>query len=368
MKKILCIAPYTFLPAKTGGQKSIASFYNNLSRHFIVACIGTKQNETSAASYKMFKLLSSSSLRYLNPINFFRIKKIVLDEKPDYIQLDHPYLGWLPIVLRRTTGVKLIVRSHNIEAIRFRNLNKWWWPILLRYEGWVHRNADINYFVTDEDRDYAVKHFKIAPQTAHTITFGIDRSSPPTTEQKDHARSVLLRKHNLKKEDILILFNGAFDYHPNLVALHLLIDTIFPTLQGLSHKPFKLLLCGKDLPPDLVAKPQSGNIIFAGFVSDINDYLAGADLFANPITEGGGIKTKLVEAIGFGLTCVSFKSGAIGVPEAVCGSKLVIVNDHDSRVFAEAIIEASNTTLTTPESFYNRFSYQEIMEKLKGIL
>ena len=70
-------------------------------------------------------------------------------------------------------------------------------------------------------------------------------------------------------------------------------------------------------------------------------YSCGSSIFVNPITEGGGIKTKLVEALACNLNCVSFFTGAIGVDEEICGNKLIIINDGDYQSFANAIITAS---------------------------
>lgn len=368
MKKILCLVPYTFLPAKTGGQKSIASFYQNLSKHFVLICIGTERNDAGYSCYRMLNILSSSSLRYIDPFNFFRIRNIIRKEKPHYMELEHPYLGWLLILLKKSSGIKLIVRSHNIEGLRFKNLGKWWWKILISYEGWVHRRADINYFISDVDRLYAIKNFKLLPQTSFTITFGINRTAPPTTEERNNAKFFLVNEHQINISDTLILFNGAFDYRPNANALYSLVQHIFPLLKKLSSATYKLIVCGKDIPKALVEINTNNHIIFAGFVPDINTYLKGTTIFVNPITEGGGIKTKLVEALGFNLNCVSYKTGAIGVTQEVCGEKLITIPDDDTEKFAKAILTATQIDADIPAAFYNQYANEKIMEKIKGIL
>jgi glycosyltransferase involved in cell wall biosynthesis len=368
MKKILCLVPYTYLPAKSGGQKLIASFYMNLSKHFSIICIGTKANDETNAEYEMINILSNSFVRYINPFLFFKIKKIINKEKPDYFQLEHPYLGWLAVFIKRTTGIKLIVRSHNIEGLRFKNLGKWWWKILLKYEGWVHRNSDINYFITEEDKLYAIKNFKLSPPRCYTITSGIDQKAPPTAAEKVDAHSFILNAHRLHSADLLILFNGAFNYAPNRNALYHLVQKIFPLVKSLTTKSFKLIVCGSDMPGELINENKDADIIFAGFVPDINVYLKGSNIFVNPITEGGGIKTKLVEALGFDLTCISFVTGAIGVSKEVCGEKLIFVEDNNYQKFAEAIINNANLNATIPDIFYEQFSNEGIMGKIKNIL
>ena len=369
MKTILCIAPYTFLPAETGGKKAIVSLYKTMSEKFKIICISTKNNDpTKEEAFQLRRILSNSSLRYINPFYFFIVRKIIKEEKPDYLQIEHPYFGWLAILLKRFTGLKFIVRSHNIEGLRFKNLGKWWWKILLKYEKWVMRNADFIFFITDTDKQYAISNFHLSPKKTCTITFGVNLTNYPSKEEHEIARRLLLSKHHLNSTDIIILFNGAFNYSPNGKALYNLIKHIFPLLNHLSNKKFKLIVCGKDIPAELMKENADENIIFTGFVSDIETYLTGSSIFVNPVTEGGGIKTKLVEALAYNLNCVSFLTGAIGVPERICGDKLVIVDDNDFKSFANAIITASNITSDIPAAFYSYFSNENILQRIADVL
>ncbi|HNF44268.1 MAG TPA: glycosyltransferase family 4 protein, partial [Ferruginibacter sp.] len=107
---------------------------------------------------------------------------------------------------------------------------------------------------------------------------------------------------------------------------------------------------------------QDKHIVYAGFVPDINPYFKGADLFINPVIEGGGIKTKLVEALGYDLTVISTRSGATGIPEDVPGKKMTVVDDGDWKEFARAII-AAEPALHTPQSFFDHFYWGRIAQK-----
>ncbi len=109
---------------------------------------------------------------------------------------------------------------------------------------------------------------------------------------------------------------------------------------------------------------QSSNIIYCGFVDDIDLYFKGCDLFLNPLQDGGGIKTKLVEALGFGKKCVSSVNGAIGVDEACCGGRLKIVADKDWNAYAMSLIEMSSKTIqNNHQAFYETYSWPSIAEK-----
>lgn len=369
MKTILCIAPYAFLPAETGGQKAIASLYRTMSENFRIICISTKNNKPAKQeTLQLKKIFSNSFLRYINPFYFFIVIKIIKEEKPDYLQIEHPYFGWLAILLKKFTGIKFIVRSHNIEGLRFKNLGKPWWKILSAYEKWVLRNADFIFFITDVDKQYAVLNFQLSPKKTSTITFGINLANSPSDKQRETARELLLKRHNIDTTDIIILFNGAFNYSPNAHALNNLLKYIFPFLNNLSNKKFKLLVCGKGIPAEVIKENINDHIIFTGFVADIETYLTGSTIFVNPVIEGGGIKTKLVEALAYNLNCVSFATGAIGVPGEVCGNKLIVVNDNDYKNFANAIIIASDIASDVPPAFHSYFSNKKILGRIKDIL
>ena len=76
MINVLSIVSYNFLPAKMGGQKGIAFFYNFLSKKVNLTCVTTKSNDASyAKGYTVLPILSESKFRYINLFYFFTLKK-----------------------------------------------------------------------------------------------------------------------------------------------------------------------------------------------------------------------------------------------------------------------------------------------------
>lgn len=360
MTKILCLAPYQFLPARVGGQKHIALFYKYLCRHVSLTCSSAASNDAALAEgYVLRKDLSSSPLRYVSFAYFFRLKKLIKEEQYTHLLLEHPYYGWLGVWLQRSTGIKLIVRSHNIEGLRWKGLGKWWWKILLGYEGWTHSHADYNFFIQDADKAYAMDHFSLEPRKCITVTYGIEWNKAPDAAERKAAKNSLMERHHIPANHSILLFNGAFNYPPNLQALERIVNILAPLLQQHPEFPCTIVICGSHIPDELVAR-QIPHIIWAGFVNDIGSYLKGADLFLNPITEGGGIKTKLVEALGHGLNAVSTRNGAVGVDPAICNGKLVVTDNDDWEGFAWAIIRLAHEERSLPALFFDRFYWDHI--------
>ncbi|HUR10047.1 MAG TPA: glycosyltransferase, partial [Flavitalea sp.] len=270
-----------------------------------------------------------------------------------------PYYGWLALLLKYFLEIKIVLHAHNIEANRFHTVGKWWWKILWYYEQWIHRNANTNFFIHNDDRNYAINHFGLNPSKCFTITYGIEWSRPPSVEERKINGDIIRHKHGVPQNHQLFLFNGAFDYKPNEEALGIIINQINPLLTAANY-PYSILICGRNIPPAFTRK-KIPNIIIAGFVEDVSAYFKAADVFMNPITDGGGIKTKLVEALGYNVNCVSTPHGAIGIDRGICGNKLKIVNDWNS--FALAVTEISKVKTDIPDEYYEHFYWENIARK-----
>jgi glycosyltransferase involved in cell wall biosynthesis len=362
MATVLTLVPYPFLPARVGGQRGVALFYKYFSRFYTVICVTTRNNEPrSAEGFEVRNILSPSPLRYINPLLFFRMRRLIRQEKVTHLILEHPYYGWLGVLLKWTSPVRLVIHSHNLEGLRWKNLGKWWWRILWAYEKWAHRRADMSFFIHDGDREYAIKRFGLRASRCITATYGFEKQGPPSPDERKRSRHEIRERHGIQPEERLLFFNGAFNYAPNLQALEYLVTKVNPLLRkrGLSYK---ILVCGKDIPPAL----QNGrhpNLLFAGFVPDIQSYFQGADLFLNPVVDGGGIKTKLVEALGNNLTAVSVANGAEGVDPAWCNGKLLVCGNGDWEGFADLIQAGLQIEAEIPPVYFEHFYWGNIARR-----
>ena len=368
--KIALLAPYNVYPPQTGGKKFIALFYEYLAKILPVEFISVPENDMPPRLQESFHgILGRKKLRYANPFLFFRLKKIIKEKGITDLIIVHPYFGWLAWLLKKSTGVQLSLLSHNIESVRFKTMGKWWWRGLWQYEKNVHRIIDHNFFVTEEDMAFAIKNYLLVPDKCHVITYGIEWQEQPSGEDKRQAAAFLRQKHNIKEEEKILFFNGSLNYLPNIEAVNFILEHINPALLETPGFLYKIIICGKGLPSAFgeLKSYEKKNIIYAGFVDDINIYFRGSDLFLNPVISGGGIKTKLVEALGNGLSAVSSKTGAFGVSPEIAGSTLSVVNDHDWEAFVQAIINAQSDSETGP-AFFNHFYWGNIAAKAADII
>jgi len=367
---IAALVSYKIYPAKMGGQKGIALFYRYLGKRLPVILLSTKNNEApDTPDVQLLPVLGNSKWRYINPFLFFKLKNFLKKNSISHLILEHPYYGWLGMLLKWFTPTKIIVHSHNIEALRFKSTGRWWWGILWNYEKWTHRNAHFSFFIQDDDRNYAIKKFRLDPVKCATITYGFEMDQAPSPEEKKEARALLCSRHSIPADVTILLFNGTLDYKPNRNALDIILTKINDLLLAEKSFKYRILICGNKLPAEYhdLSDYRSKNIIYAGFVDDITVYFKGADTFINPVTDGGGIKTKVVEALGYDLAVVSTASGAIGIPQAITGGKLELIADEDWAGFAEKTIRM-NAGTSIPQAYFEHFYWGNIAAKAATLI
>lgn len=369
MKKVLVIAPYPYLPYFSGGQKFIAQFLENLAKEVELTVISVVENDFRLVkNYKTIPLLKRSFTRYLDWSLVKKISDEVKQNKYDAVIWEHPYFAWLAFRIKKRTGVKTIIHTHNIEYQRFQSTGRWWWPVLRAYEKWSFKKADKLFFITQEDKRFAVDTWKIEANKCIDLPFGITIKEYPA--DKTACKEAISRDHAISPGEKIILFNGLLNYKPNLDAVKVILDTINPLLQKDTSFRYKMVICGKGLPDELNSlKEYAGkNIIYAGFVNDIEVYFKAADIFLNPVQSGGGIKTKMVEAIAYGNIVIATETGATGINKEACGDKLVTVADNDWNSFAKAITDNKNNIAITPSAYYEYYYWENIVKKIASAI
>lgn len=361
--RILSIIPYKILPAKLGGEKGIAVFNEYLAEQVQLIGITTRNNDPALAKgYTLLNILSDHRSRYINVFLFSKIKAIIKREQITHIITEHPYYAWLAWLLKKDTGIKWVVHSHNIEYMRSKSIGRSWWKALKAYEQWAYNSADKVFFISDDDMDYAVNHLNVDRQKSLSVTYGIDVSGIPADIEEQ--KRLIKNRHDINDEKIL-LFNGALYHSTNYEALTVILDQINPYLLQARGFKYKIIVCGRGLPEffNELKEYADKNVIYAGFVDDISTYFKAADVFLNPILSGGGVKTKAIEAISMNCTVVSTGLGAMGIVKEVCGDKLNIINEGQWNQFADAVMWHANHETHTPKEFYDYYYWGNIIKK-----
>ena len=346
------LAPYPFVPAKSGGHKAVSAYVRYLSAARPAICICSEGN-AELPGVELIPLFPDHPSKYLDPRVGWRIRRVLRRRKIRYLGLQHHYHGLLLCPFLWGLGITVFVFSHNIEFERWRSMDRWWWPLMKWTERFVYNWAKAVFFISWHEAQRAPALFSLPPKKCHYAPYPIDQAESPTLNGS--LRETIISRHDFAKDERLLLFFGPQSYPPNLEAVKHIVFQIHPLLKVISPFKYRILICGGGLPDrfNRFADLEEEGVHYLGFVEDIETYVQAADIILNPVNIGGGVKTKLVEAIAMGKTVVSSKTGALGVQAVTFGPKLIQVADTKWTEHAQAIVDAMDDSATpTPSSFY----------------
>jgi polysaccharide biosynthesis protein PslH len=127
-----------------------------------------------------------------------------------------------------------------------------------------------------------------------------------------------------------LLFVGNFIHPPNTEGAERLVRSIFP--QVIERRPdARLVIVGAGPPPSL---QSAGNVVVMGRVEDLDSVMDAAAVVVAPLTSGGGMRVKVLDALGAGKAVVASPLAVEGID---VGAREVVVADSDAE-FADAIV------------------------------
>lgn len=132
-----------------------------------------------------------------------------------------------------------------------------------------------------------------------------------------------------------LLFVAAFGYSPNVHAARLLLANVFPKI--LRRCPdTTLAMVGSNPPGWLVEAGRcEPRLTVTGWVPDVSPWLDAAEVVICPLTVGGGIKIKVMEALARGCAVVATPIALQGLRHLPPGA---VVECADSTALADACV------------------------------
>ncbi len=367
LSKTAFIVPYPFIPPKNGGHHAAFGFCEFLSRETDLVCISTTNNSDSEL-FRLEKLFNDVITKYFNPLVLYRIAKYLKNNHINWCITHQPFIALFLLPFSKYIDTRFIIYVQNIEYQRFKTLKKPWWPLLYLIEWFTYKYTERLLFISPDDQKEAIALFKLHPNKCSVVHYGTYLTKPP--ENKQHIRNAIVNKLNLDPQHKIILFFGPQTYVPNLEAVHLIRDQIYPALESTAPFPYEILICGGGMSSDQVRLFEAyPNLHYLGFVEDIENYVAAADIMLNPILAGGGVKTKIIESIAAGTSVISFQTGATGMDVNATGDKLITVADHDIDAFVDHIIAVGQRVCTpTPAGFYDTYFWGNTIRPTLALL
>ena len=364
---ILSIAPYKILPPASGGQLSIAISHHYLGKLCQDHIAGTIDNgPADNYAFDLHKIFPDTAKRYIPLYNYHTLLSIAKKYDVNYIYCEHPYMAPTAAALSRKLKIPWYLRSQNIESERFRSVGKKWWPLMRAFEQFAMRNASGVFFITPEEKEWAIKNYGLSAYKCYDIPYGTVLDHAPAGHEE--AKQSMAKETGLDPTKPWLYFLGALGYYPNEQAVTFILNEIMPRLNE-AHTPYEILIGGKGLSEKLQQQiAETPQITYTGFIPVLDNFLKACDIMLNPVLLGGGIKTKAVEALGYNKIVVSSHSGASGILPEACGDNLLISEDNDWYAFVADINKAILTMPAIPAAFYEQYYWGNIAKKILGIL
>jgi glycosyltransferase involved in cell wall biosynthesis len=223
-----------------------------------------------------------------------------------------------------------VLMTHNVESDLWRqemsahngteSMISWirWWD-LRRLEKMGAKWADIITGITDGDVEY-YRRLKL-PGRVFLLPFAYS-ALPDAIDCGE-----------ISEEPNTICFIGSMDWPPNIKAARYLVQEVLPLVWA-AIPDAKCFLVGKN-PPEKVRALSSDRVTVTGKVPSVREYYMRCALVVVPIQGVGGVKIKLIEAMGAGKAVVSTSAGAAGLK--VEHNKHLVLADS-TRDFASAIV------------------------------
>ena len=241
--------------------------------------------------------------KYKNKEIKILIKEILDKNKIDIVQIEYnimhhyaDYVGTITKVLMlHDVSTKLHLRSFNqnlnifIKGLQYLDYLRW-----KLHEPKILRKFNKIITLTKEDKNF-IKDWNI-PEV---------KIIPPQIQFEDVPESLT--------KELKVIFIGSYNREPNIQALKILLQQIFPKLISLFPE-IKISIIGKYLPNNIQKEiKQIEQIEYVGFVEDVNSLVSEALLMIAPIFIGSGLKMKIPHVLSCGVPVITTSVGAEGI-------------------------------------------------------
>ncbi|MEM2174653.1 MAG: glycosyltransferase [Candidatus Micrarchaeia archaeon] len=307
-----------------------------------------------------------------------KIKKYLLEllksEKIDCVLVDH-YIAFQFIEefleYLKERKIKILLHEHNAEYMIWERYSK------------LEHNFIKRLFIEIEARRIKNYEKKICELSDKVLCVTPDDVSSlvklGVSEDKfDVIMSVgdekLLYKEDLKFESTeeALLFIGTLSWEANIDGITWFIENVWKDLKK-EYPSLRFYIVGKN-PPERLKKRclMDQDIIFTGFIEDLEPYYKRCRVFISPIRFGSGIKIKNINAMYRGIPMVTTSIGVEGI-NGEDGRHFYIADDKHS--FKEKI----SILLENKDKWYDismnsralvreKYTWDVVLKKLKKII
>ncbi|TAD80710.1 MAG: glycosyltransferase [Oscillatoriales cyanobacterium] len=295
--------------------------------------------------------------------------------QPDVVMADHVHCGVVAEALSQALSVPMIVRSHNIEHLHYRDML----AAAPNLKSKVRRFFSQNHFERFETRilQRCLAFYDISSvdlQFWRARGFRNGHLLPPLIELPELPAEPADQPERLTdsaaEAPYDVVFLGNLRTENNVTGVQWFLDRVLPLLRD--QKPeIRVLIAGSE-PVDWIAAAcdRAANITLLPDPPNALAVYRSARVCIDPVAVGRGVSMKSLDMLAAGRPIVSFGKGTSGLPEAVKGYFRVA---PEPAAFAQAILDCLAQPPALPDrdllmAELGRGSIERFVAQLNGLL
>lgn len=359
--KVLVVADQWPWPPHQGDRVRLAAVCEVLSDKHQVTVLGTPSEREPADTANLSAMPLKVSKRSINLIRFptvpiavalrmnREIRRTVTTLSLEYDRILFYHLKTTAWLDSSVPSAKVLIDLTDSLGLYYRRRSGFIWQFeasrVLRWERHLAQHYAVS-VCSDHDRS------AIDPNERYGITISPNGYwQPPSWERLPEPSSVIVV--------------GNWNYYPNRSGLSKFLDEVWNRVRGKNKKAI-LFVVGRG--PNPVRHPMEG-VQWIGEVDDLGLWYRKAWLAVGPVYVGAGMKTKIVEALFYGVPVVATRFATEGIEP---NPMLLSVPDDGPEAFANAILteftQRRRWTEPLRTEFIRRNSWQSTLAPLMNVM
>jgi polysaccharide biosynthesis protein PslH len=307
-KAILYLATFDPTVSATGTATRGRLFLRALSEHYDIHLVHMREKHDDGKDEALVARMASIETIGFSSFGYFVFSKelyraacdVLQQHVVDLIFADFEKAGWYAARLSKKFAIPFVYSSHNVEFLRYVNVAK---RNALRYplvpymhvlEKLACRKALFTVAISEPDAQTFRKWVDPARVLVLPCAFDEAAINPEYNEGPS--------------PDPIVLMVGNYRNAGNRDGAYTLYKRVLPEVVR-RHPNVRFRCVGRDFPRDI----SHPNIEAVGFVDDLMSEYAKATVVIAPISIGGGIKIKVIEALASGKFLVTTEKGMEGI-------------------------------------------------------
>ncbi len=234
-----------------------------------------------------------------------KLRDVLQSFKPDVVQVESVYLSTYLEDVKECCNAVTVLRLHNVEYQIWQGLAKKHTNRLKQF-----------YFNSLTER---IRNFERAAWQKYDLLLPITEKDAYLVERLEEVNDMIVAPFSIDAAKILPGANekwvgyhiGAMDWIPNRDSIRWFLQRAWPRIHR-SVPDFEFYFAGRKMPEDFMQLNIPG-VHCMNEVQDANEFISDKKILIVPLTTGGGIRVKILEAMAAGKVIITTSYGIKGI-------------------------------------------------------